>query len=170
MNSATHTLLHNSKSVEWFTPARYSEVARLVLGSFDLDPASCTAARFTVKAAHHYTEADNGLTKPWRNRAWINPPYGRINVQSGQELFSSKLIEEFTSRRVTAVITLCNVATDCKWFAPLWKYPICFTDHRIKFISSTNGKAKQPTYGSAFAYLGDDRPALSMYFASSGTS
>lgn len=27
-------------------------------------------------AKQHYTLADNGLTKPWFGRVWLNPPYG----------------------------------------------------------------------------------------------
>jgi hypothetical protein len=35
---------------EWFTPEKYIELARSVLGEIDLDPASCEAAQKTVRA------------------------------------------------------------------------------------------------------------------------
>lgn len=159
-----HQLLHSSKTVEWYTPARYIEAARAVMGGIDLDPASCEQANQIIQAGHYFTEDDNGLIRDWTTdgqpaRVWLNPPYGRINGKSGQELFSKKMIAEYRAGHITAGIMLVNAATDCKWFSPLWSFPICFTDHRIKFISPTNGKAKQPTHGSAFIYFGPD-PAL----------
>ena len=150
----THQLLHSSASIEWYTPAAYIEAARRVLGGIDLDPASCELANTTVKAAALFTAADNGLAQPWCGRVWLNPPYGRINGKSGQQLFSQKLLSEYAAGRVASAIMLVNASTDCRWWRPLWQYTICFTDHRIKFVSPTNGKAKQPTHGSAFIYLG----------------
>lgn len=49
-SKANHQLLNSSQSNEWFTPARYVEAAREVLGSIDLDPASCEAGNRIVQA------------------------------------------------------------------------------------------------------------------------
>lgn len=54
-------------SHEWYTPQRYIEAAREVLGGIDLDPASSALANETVKAARYFTIDDDGLSKTWRN-------------------------------------------------------------------------------------------------------
>lgn len=51
----------NSGENEWFTPSNIIEVARLTMGSIDLDPASCDLANQRVKAQKIYTEQDSGL-------------------------------------------------------------------------------------------------------------
>ena len=54
-------ITNNSHDGEWYTPSRYIESARRVMGSIDLDPASCEKANRTVKAGTYYTVEDNGL-------------------------------------------------------------------------------------------------------------
>jgi hypothetical protein len=56
---------------EWLTPPEL--LARL--GQFDLDPCSPIKRPWDT-AAKHYTIEDNGLSKPWEGRVWMNPPYG----------------------------------------------------------------------------------------------
>lgn len=56
---------------EWLTPP---EILR-ALGPFDLDPCS-PIARPWPTAAVHYTIADDGLSREWIGRVWLNPPYG----------------------------------------------------------------------------------------------
>jgi hypothetical protein len=57
---------------EWLTPPHILAA----LGPFDLDPCS-PIARPWPTAANHYTIEDDGLTKPWAGRVWLNPPYGQ---------------------------------------------------------------------------------------------
>ena len=60
------------KNDEWLTPPHVLRA----LGPFDLDPCA-PIVRPWPTAAHHYTAADNGLSKPWTGRVWLNPPYGQ---------------------------------------------------------------------------------------------
>ena len=46
------------------------------LGEFDLDP-SAPKVRPWDMAKKHYTIEDDGLSKKWNGRVWLNPPYGK---------------------------------------------------------------------------------------------
>jgi hypothetical protein len=60
------------KSDEWLTPPEIMEK----LGAFDLDPCSPLNRPWDT-ARRHYTVADDGLSKEWFGRVWMNPPFGR---------------------------------------------------------------------------------------------
>jgi hypothetical protein len=62
---------------EWYTPPKYIELARAVLGEIDLDPASSEKAQEAVRAKRYFTAADQGLRHEWRGRVWLNPPYAQ---------------------------------------------------------------------------------------------
>ncbi len=138
-----------------FTPTRYINAAQHVLGDINLDPASCPAANQIVQAVRFFTKADDGLSQKWHARSiWLNPPDGRIDGKSAQALFSQKLLAEYHAGHVETAILLVNAATDRQWFAPLWERPICFTDHRIRFVSPIPDQAKQRAHATAFVYFG----------------
>lgn len=150
----------SSESHEWYTPARYVEAARVVLGGgIDLDPASCAKAQRVVKANRYFTKRKNGLSLCWSAESvFVNPPYGRQFGQRGP--FNSLLWTSFLLRELghgciknNNAILLVNASTSEKWFHPLWDYPICFTDHRIEFLTPS-GESDGPTKGSAFVYFG----------------
>ena len=156
--------LKDSASVEWYTPARYIEAAAKVLGDIDLDPASSKKANKVVGAAKFYSEADDGLSREWHGRVWLNPPYGK-----GSGLFTTKLVEEYDAGNVTAAILLLNAyGFDSAWFQPLWQFPICFTDHRIVFTSPTRGEGG-PANANIFVYLGKGVKRFASTFADFGT-
>ena len=66
-----------SGDVEYYTPGKIVEAARLTMGGIDLDPASSAAANARVRAVRFFTEADNGLSKKWKGRVWMNHPFQR---------------------------------------------------------------------------------------------
>jgi len=145
---------HNSGVNEWYTPQRYIDAARQVLGTIDLDPASCAAANKIVNATQFYSAETDGLAQEWRGCVYMNPPYCSELIGK----FSKKLAESYASGAVTSAITLTNNATETAWFADLIgrASAVCFPSERIKFLSPVDGKVGAPLQGQAFIYLGSN--------------
>lgn len=161
-------VLHSSESNEWYTPAQYVDAARELMGGIDLDPATSEQANATVKAKKIYTVDDDGFAKQWKGCVWLNPPYGREEGEgSNQARWTQKLIDEYKAGRVTEAVLLVNAAPANKWFAPLWEYLVCFTDHRIRFQSPV-GESSQPTHSNALVYLGKNKDGFIKHFAKFG--
>lgn len=151
--------------MEWFTPSRYIEKARCVLGTIALDPASCAEAQETVKAARFYSFADDGLAQTWEGTVWLNPPYAGGLVAA----FAEKMVASWGSGGVTSAIMLTNAYTETSWFHALTNASraVCFTRGRIKF-ESPHGEKCAPTNGQSFFYFGNDIDLFSEYFADVG--
>ncbi len=146
--AAASELVQQSLSNEHYTPVKYIEAARAVLGEIDLDPASCEAANAIVKAVQFYTAETNGLQNDWYGRIWLNPPYGGLTGR-----FVEKLYAGIEKGNISAAIILVNAhCTDTAWFQCLWNCLLCFTDHRINFAGDDMRSGS--THGSAFVYLG----------------
>ena len=137
---------HNSGNNEWYTPPKYTDAARKVLGSIDLDPASSQLANTTVKALHIYTKDDDGLQKDWSGNIWLNPPYAAGLVSE----FVEKLATERSLGNVGSAIVLVNNATETKWFAVLAGIAsaICFLTGRVQFWGH-DGKKKIAATGAS---------------------
>jgi phage N-6-adenine-methyltransferase len=140
----------NSGENEWYTPPEYIEAARDVMGSIDLDPASCETAQANVKAKRFYTIDDDGLANKWTGNVWLNPPYSKESI--GQ--FAAKLVAE--SGRIQQAIVLVNNATDTAWFHELASVAsaVCFLRGRVKFLDQTGRPANTPVQGQAVLYVG----------------
>lgn len=136
---------------EWYTPQEHIDAAYKVLGTIDLDPASSEIANQRVQAGRIFTIADDGLTKEWGGKVWMNPPYAQPHIAN----FIEKLASEYEAGRVTEAIALTHNYTDTQWFhrAALSCAAICFTRGRIGFLSP-EGKRAAPTQGQAFFYYG----------------
>jgi DNA N-6-adenine-methyltransferase (Dam) len=160
---------YSSESVEWYTPARYLKAVREVLGGIDLDPASNAQANAVVGAKSIFTKDDDGLTKPWHGRVFMNPPYG--TTRDGESLagvFCNKAIEEYENGNVEACIILVNSVHSQSWQAPLYKHTVCLVDHRIAFISDDGEPNKNPTFQNIFVYLGEDIEKFAGTFSTFG--
>lgn len=155
----------SSDSNEWYTPAQYIAAVRETLGGIDLDPASNEQANATVQAAQFFTLEDDGLARDWVGRFFVNPPYGKTaDGGSMAAAFCLKAIAEYTAKRATAGIILVNSLHSQAWQAPLYDFPVCFVDHRIKFVSGDGEENKNPTFQNIFIYLGDDVSAFATSF------
>ncbi len=164
-----HPILNTvtSKSNEWYTPSRYVQAAREVMGNIDLDPASNPTANEVIQAATYYDKETNGLDKEWAGRVWMNPPYGRDETGSNQDIWTRRLIDHFNAGAVTEAVVLVNASVDTRWFQPLWDFPICFPDHRINFYTS-DSIASGSTHGSALVYLGHNEEKFKSVFKQFG--
>lgn len=143
----------SSKNNEWYTPAKYIEAARALMGGIDVDPASNRTANETVQATVFYDSDTNGLCHDWHGRVWLNPPYGRDGGDSNQDIWSQRLREQYEAGITTEAVLLVNAAVDTRWFQRLFDYPVCLTLGRINF-STPEPVANGSTHGSAFVYFG----------------
>lgn len=150
---------------ESYTPAKYVEAARLVMGGIDVDPASNAFAQETVKASEWFDEARNGLRQPWIGRVFLNPPYSYPLVGE----FIAKLCEDVSRGNVSEAILLTNNNTDTKWWhlAAKVSAAICFTLGRINFYKA-DGSETQPTNGQTFFYFGPARDEFQRIFSEFG--
>lgn len=64
------------KNDEWLTPPHIIKA----LGAFDLDPCAPVDRPWST-AANHMTILDDGLSREWFGRVWLNPPFGREAVK-----------------------------------------------------------------------------------------
>jgi hypothetical protein len=138
---------------EWYTPSKYVEMARTVMGKIDVDPASNAHAQRTVNAASHYTPENSGLDKEWHGTVWMNPPYSNPEVQQ----FTDKVVAEYQSGRTTEAVVLTNNSGDTGWHHALQSAcaAMCIVKGRIKFESTTR-ESNSPAMGQSFFYFGDD--------------
>jgi len=170
------TMLEKHKSQEWYTPRRFTDAARAVMGGIDLDPASCEVANQTVQATTFYTEKQNGLTLPWYGRVWLNPPFGTMKTPfdaawqgtSVVRLFIRKLLEDFQEGKIEQAVLLAKADPKQHWFHLLWDYLICFAYDNVYF-NRPDGPAQRNQFGVCFVYLGKNEQTFIDVFSEFGT-
>jgi DNA N-6-adenine-methyltransferase (Dam) len=139
----------SSATAEHLTPREVLDAVLDVLGEIDLDPcAEAHGDRANLPARDHFTKKDDGLSKPWTGRVFMNPPYG-----SEVPKWVERLLESHKSGEVTEAIALLAARTDTRWFNALDEWPVCFVTGRLSFLgaNTTSGSAMFP---SAIFYLG----------------
>lgn len=141
---------NNSGKYEWYTPKKFVDAAREVMGSIDLDPASSSIANRIIQATKIYTEQDNGLTPHWYGNIWMNPPYNNSLVDE----FTKKLIDELP--HIGQACVLVNNATETKWFQKVLNMcdAICFVKGRIKFLDINGEATGSSLQGQVIMYFG----------------
>jgi DNA N-6-adenine-methyltransferase (Dam) len=159
---------------EWYTPARYVNAARDVMGGvIDLDPASCELANRAVQAGRYYTKEENGLLQPWYGNVWLNCPFvaSEGDIPVPQFTWARKLLQEYEQGHVKQAIMLLAAGTKQKWFHRLWAMHeayMCFNDIRLCF--DRPGKVKQQLRDSTCSfYLGPNEQAFISIFSQFGT-
>jgi site-specific DNA-methyltransferase (adenine-specific) len=132
-------------SDKWATPWPIVRDLERDFGRFDLDP--CAEPQ-TAKAPTFYTPDDDGLSRPWFGRVFINPPYSRIAPWCERAV-----LETTTNTAVSLVVMLVPSATDTGWFHDLvWPYAeLRFKRGRIKFLGWRGTPIPAPRSPSLFA-------------------
>lgn len=157
---------NNSGNNEWYTPARHIELARVVMGGIDTDPASSLVANKTVQAAQIFTADDDGRSKTWRGRVWMNPPYAQPLMSDFAEAVSSK----YEAGEIEQACVLVNNATETQWFQRMLSTAsaVCFPKSRIKFLDPDGNPSGAPLQGQAIIYMGDNVFEFSETFGQEG--
>ncbi len=128
-------LMYSSDSAEWYTPPAIIARVVAVFGTIDCDPCSNSKEQPNIPAEVTYTKEDDGLSKGWNGRVYMNPPYGRAVSD-----WVDKLLSEISAGRVTEAIVLVAARVDTRWFrklsagSQLW----CAVNGRLRFSDSKN--------------------------------
>lgn len=141
---------HNSGKYEWYTPKKFIDAARNVMGSIDLDPASSEIANKTIRATKIYTEQDSGLVHSWSGNIWMNPPYNNSLVGE----FTKKLIDDLPN--INQACVLVNNATETRWFKHISGKcdMMCMVTGRIKFLDENGEATGSSLQGQVIMYFG----------------
>lgn len=143
---------HNSGENEWYTPPKFVEAAKEVMGGVDVDPASSKIANETVNAKTYYDTESDGLEQKWKGRVWMNPPYSQPHISQ----FCNTLAKKLSTGEVTEACVLVNNATETGFGQKLLGLcaAVCFPSGRIKFLD-VEGEAKgAPLQGQMILYYG----------------
>jgi phage N-6-adenine-methyltransferase len=120
---------HRHQKDEWATPRdRFREWNREF--RFTLD-AAATASNALCR--RFFTADDDALTKKWRGRVWLNPPYSRVAE------FVEKAYSEVQDGHASVVVALVPARTDTRWWHDyVIKGEVRFMRGRLKFGDTTN--------------------------------
>ena len=139
---------HQQKGVvssdEYYTPKHIIEA----LGHFDLDPATPVNPKWST-ADVMYTKEDDGLSKEWFGRVFLNPPYSRPLISQ----FMERMAEHGNG------IALIIPKLGCKMFREVI-YPSCsaiyILSERIKFYDPNWVQQKSPICQSMLVAYGEE--------------
>ena len=133
----------SNSSDEWYTPKSLIDS----LGTFDLDP--CAPMKPLWKTAKvMFNKDEDGLSKDWFGRVWLNPPYSRPLI----DLFVKKMAEHNNG------IALLYNRCDSKMFQDvIFKKAtaMLFMRHRIKFYKPDGTVGGSPGCGSILIAFGE---------------
>ena len=129
------------KSVEWYTPYW---IFRDLGIDFDLDPCSPHDTETHVPAAQKYTVFDDGLSKEWEGRVWLNPPYGKETP-----FWMRRMIDHGNG------IALVFSRTDAKWCQESMAAAdgILFFSGRIEFVPGKENAHKRSRSGAGSVFF-----------------
>lgn len=141
-----NTLFEKStiSSDEWYTPKSIIDS----LGKFDLDPCAPVNPLWET-ASVMFNKNDDGLSKEWCGRVWLNPPYSR------------PLIEQFVKKMSdhgNGIALLYNRCDSRMFQDVIFKKAtaILFMRHRIRFYKPDGTIGGSPGCGSLLIAFGQN--------------
>lgn len=138
---------NKQSSDEWYTPKSIFDGLGV---EFDLDPChpGRDCAHCHVPAKNIYTKEDDGLSKPWEGRVFVNPPYGERYAHVPwlkRFLFHGNGIGVF------------RAYTSADWFHDyaVRAHAMLFPRGKTKFVRADGIVGKQPGHGVVLLGMGD---------------
>jgi hypothetical protein len=128
---------------EWFTPPEIFAALDL---EFDLDPCSPAPGHW-VPATRIFTEADDGLKRPWRGLVFMNPPFGGRN---GHVVWLQKFFDHGDG------VAIVRAYTSSAWWHELMPQAelICFPKGKTKFVRPDGTIGTAPGHGVVLIGMG----------------
>lgn len=130
----------------WQTPREILDLVQPI----DVDP--CAGESTQIGRDANYSKSDDGLSKTWHGRVFVNPPFSQKGV------WLQKVIEQ--QPHTDCIFVLTPDSTDTlswwhKYIATEADY-VWFSRGRISYINPDTGeKAKNPTFGTAISVFGE---------------
>lgn len=119
----------SSNTCEWETPQALFDSLNVKYG-FTLD---VCATPENAKCAEYYTKEQDGLSKKWHGRCWMNPPYGRAIGK-----WMQKACESVMQGDCEMVCCLVPARTDTAWWHDYAaKGKVEFVRGRLRFGRAT---------------------------------
>lgn len=135
----------------WHTPLDILTRARTVLGTIDLDPASCAEANERVGAAVYYSPdgIDGTRTLAWPGNVWLNPPSPALP-------WWARLMESRGSMR-HAIFLAFNAellqTSQGRTYPAISAFPMCAPARRIRFLRPDGSPGTAPRHHSLIVYV-----------------
>lgn len=117
------------KSDTWLTPPEILAP----LGEFELDP--CCPENMPWRTAKTmFTQKDDGLSKEWFGRVWLNPPYGRA---------IGDWMKKMAARGCGISLVFARTETEF-WHRWIWPFAdsILFLEGRLNFLNRAGIRSK----------------------------
>ncbi len=149
MTNSIHRL--SCQTPEHYTPRKYIEAVRYVLGDIDLDPASCEMANVIVQAKVYYDMVTDGLRQPWTGKVFVNPPGDKRGKlvrafwrKANLHVVKGEAVVVWLGYSIEQLRTLQSCASlgDRTCPSPL-EYPLCFPRERIEFVEASQPEQMQ---------------------------
>lgn len=173
--STAQLINQDSGKTRYYTPEWVWHAARTTMRpfidelgkeySFELDAASDEIGNKYIGAMRYLTEELDALNHSWTAQSvWLNHPYSR----SGNQKWINKAVSEHKKGNAKQICILTWASTSEKWAHPLFAYPICFLNKRVKFIDPNGALPHGATKSSMVTYLGPNVNEFRYFFSKIG--